>query len=170
MNIETLNKMPVDSAGEWFKQACTSERWCQRMTASRPYTGIEHLNTIASQHWDEMNTADFIQAFAGHPMIGDIDSLRAKYANTKAIAADEQRGMQQADDATFEQLSRLNHEYLDKHGFIFIICATGLTATQMLHALQGRINNTTEQERATAAQEQLKITLLRFKKALRELG
>ncbi|MEM7267378.1 MAG: 2-oxo-4-hydroxy-4-carboxy-5-ureidoimidazoline decarboxylase, partial [Pseudomonadota bacterium] len=64
------------------------------------------------------------------------------------------------------QLKEANHAYLDKHGFIFIICATGLSAQTMLEALQARLPNTTQQEITNAAAEQIKITLLRINKAL----
>lgn len=168
MSIEALNAMSVVQAEVWFNNTCTASRWCKLMASNRPYINSTQLEEAAISCWSKMKTDDLLEAFAGHPMIGDIDSLRAKYASTKAIAANEQSGMQQADDATFERLNDLNHQYVARHGFIFIICATGLTAGEMLSALQGRINNSTEQERIIAAKEQLKITLLRFEKALRE--
>ena len=99
-------------------------------------------------------------------MIGDVDSLRAKYASTKNLASNEQQGAAQADEATLVELSALNHQYLAKHGFIFIICATGLSAQTMLTALKQRYANDTPSEISLAAIEQLKITLLRLNKGL----
>lgn len=99
-------------------------------------------------------------------MIGDVDSLRKKFANTKTIASGEQSGTASASEATLLTLKEANQAYLDKHGFIFIICATGLSADAMLNALQTRLPNSTDEEIRTAAQEQIKITLLRIDKAL----
>ena len=101
-----------------------------------------------------------------NPMIGDVDSLRKKFANTKTIASGEQSGTASASEATLLTLKEANQAYLDKHGFIFIICATGLSADAMLNALQTRLPNSTDEEIRTAAQEQIKITLLRIDKAL----
>lgn len=168
MTLEKLNSLSIEQAEDWFLKTCTARPWCSMMVAGRPYSSIEQLNVQAEEHWLEMTNDDLLEAFSGHPMIGNVETLKAKYANTKAIAAGEQSGMDGANEAIYEQLHHLNHEYVARHGFIFIICATGLTATQMLSALEGRIANTTTQEYVTAAQEQIKITLLRFDKALRD--
>ena len=69
-------------------------------------------------------------------------------------------------EQTLQALADANHQYLAKHGFIFIICATGLSAETMLDALMQRINNSTAREIELAAAEQLKITLLRLEKGL----
>jgi 2-oxo-4-hydroxy-4-carboxy-5-ureidoimidazoline decarboxylase len=118
-------------------------------------------------HWRTRAPEDILEALSGHPMIGDINTLRAKYANTKAMAKGEQSGMDSASYDVLEALQSLNHAYLDKHGFIFIICASGLSAKAMLEAIEKRIENTTEQEFATATDEQLKITHLRIDKGLK---
>lgn len=164
--LAQLNTMDARSANEWFMQTCTAIRWCELMTESRPYPSIDHLNKQAISHWQSMQRSDYMQAFEGHPMIGDIHSLRKKYAATKAIAGNEQAGTASASDTTLQALQQTNKDYLAKHGFIFIICASGLSADTMLLALQKRISNDTNTEIKTAAQEQLKITLLRIEKAL----
>lgn len=99
-------------------------------------------------------------------MIGDLSSLRAKFASTKGLANSEQSGAARASEATLKILQQANIDYVNKHGFIFIICATGLSAEVMLIELQKRIGNSTPEEIEKAAQEQLKITLLRIQKAL----
>jgi 2-oxo-4-hydroxy-4-carboxy-5-ureidoimidazoline decarboxylase len=116
--------------------------------------------------WAQCQETDWLEAFEAHPMIGDVNSLRKKFANTKHLASKEQAGASNATDEELHALSKLNHEYKAKFGFIFIICATGLSAKVMLDALQNRINNSREHELNIAAQEQLKITLLRLHKAL----
>lgn len=168
MNIQELNTLSHEQAVTWFMQTCTSAAWCELMAKSRPFDSIEQVRETASTHWSQMAEADFIEAFHGHPMIGDIESLRAKYANTKALAANEQSGASQASEAVLLELKAKNHAYLDKHGFIFIICATGLSAQTMLNALLERLDNDTQVELANAGAEQIKITLLRINKGLTE--
>lgn len=165
-SLETLNTVSSEAAQSWFFQTCASEAWCRAMVEARPFASIVEICKQASIIWQTMGKDDFLQAFSSHPMIGDISSLRAKYANTKAIAANEQSGTQTASEDVLVRLQSFNQAYLDKHGFIFIICATGLSAEAMLNALMQRLPNDTEQEIAIAEKEQLKITLLRISKAL----
>ncbi|MEG3766466.1 2-oxo-4-hydroxy-4-carboxy-5-ureidoimidazoline decarboxylase [Alteromonas sp. 14N.309.X.WAT.G.H12] len=168
MKISTLNALAKDDATAWFTQTCAAQKWALAMTSLRPYTNKAAVLSAATNVWDTMEIADYLAAFAAHPMIGDIDTLRSKFANTRAIAANEQSGTADANEKTLQALKEINHAYLDKHGFIFIICATGLSADAMLAALQGRIDNSTEQEIANAAAEQIKITCLRIEKALED--
>lgn len=164
--LEQLNYMDPDKAYTWFMQTCTATQWCELMTKSRPYTSVEQLIESAKQHWSLMQNNDYLEAFEGHPMIGDINSLRDKYAATKKMAGDEQAGTAEASEEVLKALQQANIDYLKKHGFIFIICASGLSAQTMLTALQERLVNSTATEQKIAAQEQLKITLMRISKAL----
>lgn len=164
--IRDLNSLPFDDALDWFMQTCTSSRWSTLMVQARPYTSINNIERIAVRQWEKMQDADLLEAFKGHPMIGDISSLRAKFAHTKSMASVEQLGAAVASEETLLSLQKANHDYLEKHGFIFIICATGLSATEMLAQLELRIGNTTEEEIINAANEQMKITLLRIHKLL----
>ncbi|MBU2978925.1 2-oxo-4-hydroxy-4-carboxy-5-ureidoimidazoline decarboxylase [Alteromonas sp. C1M14] len=168
MKLSTLNELAKDEANAWFTQTCAAQTWTSSMTALRPFESSAAVISAAKKVWLSMEKADFLAAFAAHPMIGDIDTLRSKFANTRTIAANEQSGTASADEATLLALKAANQAYLDKHGFIFIICATGLSAEAMLSALQGRIDNTTAQEIANAAAEQIKITCLRIEKALED--
>ena len=168
MTLTDLNYFKHNEAVSWFMQTCTSSKWCDAMAQARPFNSVEQVRNTAESIWAEMDTSDFIEAFKGHPMIGDMNSLREKYANTKALAANEQSGASEASDEVLLALKQINLDYLEKHGFIFIICATGLSAQTMLDALQARLPNTTEQELATAAGEQIKITLIRINKGLSE--
>lgn len=166
ISIDELNTLPHDTAMDWFMQTCTAENWCAFMLESRPFANVSVLIEAAEKNWQLMHDEDYLQAFKGHPMIGDVQSLRDKYAHTKALASEEQSGASAASEETLQQLQQCNKSYLDKHGFIFIICATGLAADAMLAALKIRLPNSTDIEMKIAAQEQIKITLLRINKAL----
>lgn len=164
-SLLALNEATENEAQAWFMQTCTSKRWCSNMVKKRPFANLESLNTQANLQWQTMTKPDYMEAFSGHPMIGDINTLRKKYANTKALASNEQSGTQGAGEETLHKLQQMNKAYLDKHGFIFIICATGLSADAMLSELAKRLPNSTESEIEKAAQEQMKITLIRINKA-----
>ncbi|MDP5031616.1 MAG: 2-oxo-4-hydroxy-4-carboxy-5-ureidoimidazoline decarboxylase [Paraglaciecola sp.] len=166
MTLSELNELPSDEAFSWFSQCCVSSHWCKLMVDALPFSDLASLLSWAQQNWQACSKLDYLEAFDGHPMIGDVASLRAKYASTKALASKEQQGAAEADEATLIELSEMNHKYLAKHGFIFIICATGLSALTMLNALKARYDNDTATEISLAAAEQLKITLLRINKGL----
>jgi len=166
ITVTQLNSLDSEQANQWFVQVCTAQGWCNKMVNSMPYADKASIIKTATDHWAEMQETDFLEAFQGHPMIGDINTLREKYANTKALASNEQSGTANASEQTLNKLHEANHEYLNKNGFIFIICASGLSANTMLVALTQRLANTREKEIEIAAQEQLKISLLRIDKAV----
>lgn len=166
MTLEQLNGLPDDDAAHWFEYCCAAPSWIEKMVAERQYKDMDSLHHHAESAWLQCGEQDYLKAFEAHPMIGDLHTLRAKYAHTAADAASEQQGTRRASDELLQALHKANHEYLDKFGFIFIICATGLTAESMLNSLEQRLPNTRQQEIANAATEQLKITQLRLAKQL----
>lgn len=168
VSLESINNLSQSEAQQWFSHCCAAPKWYEDMANARPFTDIAQMKQVAAEVWSVCSEPDLLIAFEAHPMIGDVNSLRAKYAATKNIASNEQQGATQANEQTLQALADANHQYLAKHGFIFIICATGLSANTMLNALMQRINNSTAREIQLAAAEQIKITLLRLEKGLEE--
>jgi len=166
--LKTLNQLPKEAALDLFMQCNTSERWCQGMEQSRPYANSESLFETVDKHWAESTEADLLEAFDGHPEIGDVSTLREKYKNTAASAGHEQSGVNSANEETLQLLAQGNKSYKEKFGFIFIVCASGKSAAEMLELLQARLPNSREQELENAAQEQRKITQIRLDKLLRD--
>lgn len=166
LSLQALNALPESEARQAFINCCTASRWVDRMVASRPFSSIQQCHEQALIHWAEMDEADFLEAFEGHPKIGDVNSLRAKYASTKALASGEQSSVNTADEATIQGLAEGNTQYEKQNGFIFIVCATGKSAQEMLSLLKERLANPREQELLIAAGEQAKITALRIDKLL----
>jgi OHCU decarboxylase len=107
--------------------------------------------------WRSLGPPDWLEAFAAHPKIGERRTV-------SAWSAAEQAGMQSADDDVRARIERLNAEYEQRFGFIFIVCATGKAPAEMLAALERRIANQPENELPLAAEEQRKITALRLAK------
>jgi len=113
----------------------------------------------------------WLQAFAAHPRIGDVDGLRAKFATTARWAEGEQAAaLASASEQTLAQLAAWNERYEAKFGHIFIICATGKPAAEVLAAVQARYACTPHAELAAAAGEQARITALRLDKLLASLA
>jgi 2-oxo-4-hydroxy-4-carboxy-5-ureidoimidazoline decarboxylase len=133
------------------------------MLARRPFPDAAALALAAHVSWQHASQDDWLAAFAGHPKIGDVEYLRRRFDNR---ALGEQGQILSAPDEVLEELARLNHEYLARHGFIFIICASGLGAAQMLAALRARVDRPTDVELAEAAAQHAAINRLRLEGAL----
>jgi 2-oxo-4-hydroxy-4-carboxy-5-ureidoimidazoline decarboxylase len=166
MNLQELNCLPIDRAKHLFMQCCTSEKWIEKMVASRPFTDTNGLRETADSIWNHLNEKDYLEAFDGHPKIGDIGSLKAKYANTKELASGEQSGASNTTDEIIVELAKSNRAYEEKYGFIFVVCATGKSAREMLSLLKDRLKNDRQQELEIASEEQRKIFHLRLEKLL----
>ena len=166
MTLEQLNQLPADEAATAFAQCCVSQRWIQQMVAARPFLSAEQLQQQAENFWQALAEADYLEAFEGHPKIGDVSSLQQKYASTKALAAGEQSSVNAANDAIINALAEGNQSYEQRYGFIFIVCASGKSAAEMLALLPARLSNNRATEVQNAADEQAKITRIRINKLL----
>ncbi len=166
MNLNELNNATAQDALKALMQCCTSATWVDKMVAARPFADENALVQAADKCWLGLSEADYLEAFDGHPKIGDVNSLRAKYANTKALASGEQGLVKQASDEVLEALGQGNDDYFNKFGFIFIVCASGKSAAEMLALLQARLPNDRQTELKNAAEEQRKIFQIRLGKLL----
>lgn len=168
MSLDAINAAGESEAQHMLRQCCTSERWIMRMLDGRPYVSVDAVHKAADENWKGLSTEDYLQAFEGHPKIGDVGSLKAKYANTKELAAGEQSSVNAASDAVIQALAAGNAAYEKKFGFIFIVCATGKSAGEMSELLQARLPNGRATELTNAAEEQRKIFQLRLDKLLED--
>jgi 2-oxo-4-hydroxy-4-carboxy-5-ureidoimidazoline decarboxylase len=165
MNIaERLNSWEDPEAHLQLYRCCASERWVQNMMLERPFVDDAHVLKSGLKIWLELEEKDWLEAFRGHPKIGDVESLKKKFGNTAGWAESEQGGIRGANQAILEELKTLNEAYEKKFGYIFIICASGKPANQMLEILRLRFLNTPEEEIENAVKEQAKITALRLEK------
>lgn len=165
MNFESLQALPADEALKEFLKCCGSVRWAQAAVQLRQYaTTIDGLTLLANEIWWVLDRDDWLEAFRSHPKIGEKKVAQPVSTQSKEWSGQEQAGMREADHDTVDDLARLNREYEDKFGFIFIVCATGKSAREMLDILRERLRNDIETELPIAAAEQAKITELRLKK------
>ena len=166
MTIDQLNRLSEDDATTAFEQCCGAAQWVERMVYARPFETLAEVLETSDTIWEECDVDDYEEAFTHHPKIGDVESLSKKYENTKTWAVGEQKGVENADHAVIEKLAEGNKTYEEKFGHIFIVCATGKSAAEMLSMLEGRMKNDPKDEILIAAGEQNKITRLRLKKLL----
>ena len=169
-NLEKLNEYSQKQAFNVFMQCNTSEKWCESMALSRPFADKQSVFDTSDTHWANSNEKDLLEAFDGHPEIGDVSTLSEKYRNTEKLAGHEQSGVNTATENTLQSLSQGNKDYKEKFGFIFIVCASGKSADEMLALLLERLPNSREQELINAAEEQRKITHIRLENLLENEG
>jgi 2-oxo-4-hydroxy-4-carboxy-5-ureidoimidazoline decarboxylase len=133
------------------------------MLQRRPFGTLDALLAASHDVWFSLTPADWQEAFGDHPRIGDRDALKKKFAETRHLASREQSGVDGAPDDVLDALARGNREYERTFGYIFIVCATGLTAADMLAQLRARLANDPVTELRIAAREQSRITDLRLR-------
>lgn len=169
MTIEDLNKLTAEEMQFSLYKCCSCTEWAKQLTQQRPYKSLDDLLVKAELIWSKVSSEDCLEAFSHHPRIGgNLQALKDKFQNTKTWASQEQSGVTQASDATLVALSKGNEDYEEKYGFVFLICATGKSADEMLSSLRTRLTNSPAQEFANARTEQRKITEIRLKKLLGE--
>ena len=136
------------------------------MTAERPFVLLEDLFEKAENIWFALSIADQLEAFAAHPKIGSSKPAATQKKRAAEWSSGEQSGMDDAENDVREQLADANRLYQDKFGFIFIVCASGKLADEMLAICRARFGNSVETELRIAAEEQHKITEIRLNKLL----
>lgn len=171
MTLDEFNTLPKATAYTQLEQCCVAETWVNRMLDSRPFSSGDDLIAKAAGIWyNDCTTADIKEAFTGHPKIGDVESLKKKFAHTKAWAGDEQAGVAGANDDMLRELAEANRKYEEKFGYIFIVSASGKTAGEMLALLKLRLYHNGEDEIMVAMNEQHKITVIRLARLVEGLA
>jgi len=163
MTLAAFNTLDKTTAAQHLFACCGSTHWVSAMMIHFPFVSEKQLVDCATSIWYEQNSeSDWRESFTHHPKIGDVKSLTEKFAGK------EQAGVAVATSETIAALAQANTDYENKFGFIFIVCATGKSATEMLQILLDRLKNTAEEELHIAMGEQQKISIIRFRKLLTE--
>ena len=159
---QRIDEACADEARALLTRCCGSERGVERMLERRPFGSRAALQAAAADEWNALARTDWLEAFSHHPKIGDRDSLRKRFPSTHALSEREQAGVNSASDAMLDALAEGNRRYEERFGYIFIVCATGKSAEEMLTLLYQRLPNDQATELRIAAGEQQKITALRL--------
>ncbi len=164
MNFSDFQVLPIEQAEEVLLLCCGSQNWAKKMAQLRPFQSLEEVQNTAVRIWESLQVQEWLEAFAHHPRIGDRQALAARFASTRNWSANEQAGVAVAEEEVLDRLALGNEEYSRRFGYVFLVCATGKSALEMLNLLEARINNSPEEELQIAQQEQQKIMLLRLDK------
>ena len=167
MTLTELNTLSAAALKEALSKCCGARAWVNQVAATFPLKSEQQLFSEAEHIWYACTESDWREAFTHHPKIGDINSLKAKFASTSQWAEGEQSAVRHTSQQVLEALAAGNDAYEKKFGYIFIVCATGKPAEAMLALLQARLHNSPADEIKIAMAEQNKITLLRLEKLLR---
>jgi OHCU decarboxylase len=161
-----LNELPSAKAEAAFFDCCGSREWARAMTASRPFPMLENIFERAEKIWFSLSVAEWLEAFAAHPKIGSNNFEQPQKRQSAKWSKGEQSGMDSSAAETRDALAEANGLYEDKFGFIFIVCASGKTAEEMLAICRARLRNSMQTELQIAVEEQKKITEIRLTKLL----
>lgn len=163
--LDAIDGMSDDAFRHAMLRCCGAQRWADAMVAGRPYRSRTHLLGEAERVWWRLGERDWREAFAHHPQIGtDLAALRERFGAAADWSAGEQSGVAGADDETLGALAAGNKAYLERFGYIFIVCASGKSAAEMLALLRARLDNPPAAEVRIAAGQQAEITALRLEK------
>jgi 2-oxo-4-hydroxy-4-carboxy-5-ureidoimidazoline decarboxylase len=163
VDLAQLNAWSEQEIHDALLKCCGSPQWVAAMASSRPFESQTQLFAAADGLWFALPQSEWLAAFGHHPRIGETQ-LRAKFESTADWSAGEQAGVTQASEAVIQGLAQGNEAYYEKFGFVFLICATGKSAKEMLSALQERLLNDRVTELQNAAQEHSAITKIRLEK------
>jgi 2-oxo-4-hydroxy-4-carboxy-5-ureidoimidazoline decarboxylase len=162
MTLSEFNALPPSAAEAALHDCCGATRWTKLLAAERPFLSAEALYRAADAAWRKMDRADILEAFSCHPRIGE--KAAAGSESHRQWSEGEQNGARTATEDVKSRLVRQNRDYFEKFGYIFIVCASGKSAEEMLALLTGRLQNDDATELPVAAEQQRLILRLRLEK------
>ncbi len=166
LSVRELDQLPATHAIQLLAACCGSSRWVSSMVARRPFNSLDAVLAASDDVWWSLDATDWREAFAHHPRIGERISAAPQDERARGWSSDEQAGVSTARDTVREALAAANREYEHRFGYIYIVCASGKSAEEMLSLARARLANEPEIELRVAAEEQRKITRLRLEKLL----
>eukprot|EP00252_Welwitschia_mirabilis_P026385 TRINITY_DN8665_c0_g1_i1.p1 TRINITY_DN8665_c0_g1~~TRINITY_DN8665_c0_g1_i1.p1 ORF type:complete len:342 (+),score=56.27 TRINITY_DN8665_c0_g1_i1:105-1130(+) len=154
---------------EDFLACCGSTKFATEMAKNaETYTLSQAVQTSRDVWFNKVDVTGWLEAFAAHPQIGDRDYRNKNETSKEWSKAEQSTAMQAATDSALQDLAKCNKMYKEKFGFIFLICASGKSTSEILDALKVRLQNRPIAELEIAAFEQQKITELRLAKLFTE--
>ncbi len=168
--IERFNELTAAQTRKALLDCCGAKKWAAAMMAQCPFPTEGDFLEAADAIWSGLERRDWLEAFRHHPAIGAGKARAKQSAKARKWSAGEQSMAQQAQAETLAEMAEANFEYQSKFGYVFLICATGKTAAEILSSLRQRMPNDPETELRVAAEEQRKITRLRLEKLLKGLA
>jgi OHCU decarboxylase len=160
------NRLPFDEAVKAILPCCGSKSWAQGMVKRRPIADEAALLAASDETWRGLAPSDWMEAFQSHPRIGESRPSQSPTGLSVEWSAQEQRNVAESDAAVKVALAEGNREYERRFNRIFIVCATGKSAPEILETLRRRLKNDADNELQEAAEQQRQITQIRLRKWL----
>jgi allantoicase len=164
--LSWLNALADEAARAALLDCCGASAWAQAVADRRPFHEAAQLFTAATEIWEKIGKDAWLEAFSHHPKIGERKPAAGQTAESQRWSEQEQRTAAYAAASVFDELAHANQAYQARFGYIFIVCASGKSADEMLALLHERMKNDPETDLRVAAGEQAKITRLRLEKML----
>jgi OHCU decarboxylase len=165
--LERWNGLPAVEAENEILPCCGSRSWARSMAARRPFRDEASVLAASDEAWRVLAEADWMEAFASHPRIGESRAPESATARSAAWSSQEQRDTAGADEDVKAALREGNREYERRFGQIFIVCAAGKSGAEILQILRHRLQNDDRTEVREAAEQQRQISQIRLGKWLR---
>jgi OHCU decarboxylase len=162
--LDRWNALPPADAVRELMSCCGSQRWARRVVERRPFSSLDEMRAVADEIWWQVGEDDWLEAFRHHPRIGERTSTAPAGARSAAWSREEQSRAASAGAGVQERLRRGNEAYEERFGHIYIVCAAGRSAEDLLSVLERRLGNDPQTELRAAAEEQRKITHLRMER------
>jgi 2-oxo-4-hydroxy-4-carboxy-5-ureidoimidazoline decarboxylase len=159
------NDLDAEAAAREILPCCGSRAWAEDLAARRPLAAPRQLLEMSDSVWAGLGEDDWREAFDSHPRIGQRHA-QAATAESLAWSSEEQRAAMSQDEAAKLALAEGNRQYEERFGRIFIVCAAGKSAAEILAILERRMQNSAAAEMLEAAEQQRQITQLRLRRWL----
>lgn len=160
------NSLPLEEAVNEILSCCGSKTWAHGMAGRRPFSDVTTLLAASDESWGNLSGTDWMEAFRSHPRIGESRAVQSASAMSQTWSAQEQQQAAAAGEDSKAAMADANRQYEERFGHIFIVCATGKSAPEILAILQRRLRNDEHTELREAAEEQRQITNIRLTKWL----
>ena len=164
--LERWNQLPFTDAVDEVIPCCGSKSWAQLLAGRRPITSESSLLAASDHIWRGLGSSDWLEAFHAHPRIGESSTQVPVGPQSQSWSRQEQGQVTTVNQTVKTELAEANRAFEQRFGHIFIVCATGKSASEILAILRRRMQNDGNTELREAADEQRQITQLRLKKWL----
>jgi 2-oxo-4-hydroxy-4-carboxy-5-ureidoimidazoline decarboxylase len=157
LGLAQLNALEQEQAEQVLLACCSSAQWASRVAVARPFASPDELYDVADAAVGDLSDGDLDDALSGHPRIGErVDGERGAWSRR------EQSGIQAADARTLEDMAAANRAYEERFGHVYLVCATGRSAGELLGLLRTRLGNDAATERRVLRAELAKINRIRL--------
>jgi 2-oxo-4-hydroxy-4-carboxy-5-ureidoimidazoline decarboxylase len=168
--LSLWNSLPAEEAAQQILPCCGSRSWARAMASARPISDLSELSEASDRIWRALPVLDWLEAFSSHPRIGESQAASPADGQSASWSVGEQRAVTDSAQELKLALAEANRLYEQRFGRIFLVCATGKSAPEILEILRRRLQNDEASELQAAAEEQRRIVRIRLKKWLGDHG